>query len=250
MSWLETGSEHFTARHDDADAAGAAWVLRQLEDTRARLAERFPSVPTDEVAVILHGAVAQLHAAQPLLPVELRLSAPAARRYVVGRASRHEIHMLSPRLLSDRASQLGESKDMLRLTPAALYARLAVMALNPRLRGPRSVRWTWLTTGAAEFFAGRVRFARPAIRRRLHEGVAPSFPPAPRDALLLGGTVVDLLAREQGEGRAMSLLLDAGRRGGPGPADALVDAFDGRALRHTEGTWRAHLARTAGRPDR
>lgn len=250
MAWLETGSAHFSARHDDADARGAGHVLRLLEDTRARLAERFPTVPDDPVAVILHGSVAQLHAAQPMLAVETRLSAPAARRYVVGRAARHEIHMLSPRLLAERASGLPESRDMLRLAPAALYARLVVTTLNPRLRGPRGVRWTWLATGAAEFFTGRVRHARPAIRRRLHEGSPPAFPPAPADALLLGGTVVDLLAREQGESAALSLLLDAGRRGGPSPADALVAAFDGRALRHSEGTWRAHLSRTAGRPDR
>lgn len=247
MSWLESASQHFTARHDDADAAGAAWVLRQLEDTRARLAERFPSVPGEEVAVVLHGSLAQLHAAQPLVAAQLRLSAPAARRYVVGRAGRREIHLLSPRLLSERASELAESKDMLRLAPAALYTRLVLTAVNLRLRGPRGVRWAWLATGAAEFFAGRVRFARPAIRRRLHEGAPPAFPPAPRDALLLAGTVVDLLAREQGEAAAIAFVLEAGR--GPGPADALVDAFDGRALRHTEGTWRAHLARVAGRPN-
>jgi hypothetical protein len=104
--------------------------------------------------------------------------------------------------------------------------------------------------GAAEHLVGRVRHARPAIRRRLHEGAPPAFPPAPRDALLLGGTVVDLLAREQGEQAALSLMLDAGRRGGAGPEDALVEAFDGRALRHTEGTWRAHLSTAGRRPDR
>lgn len=61
--------------------------------------------------------------------------------------------------------------------------------------------------------------------------------------LLLGGSVVDLLAREEGESAVVSLLLGAGR--GAGPGDALVGAFAGRALRHTEGTWRAHLARIA-----
>ncbi len=202
------------------------------------------------MAVVLHGTAAQLHAAQPLVPVEIRLSAPAARRYVVGRAARREIHLLSPRLLAERASALPESKDMLRLAPAALYARLVVTTLNPRLRGPRAMRWAWLATGAAELLTGRVRFARPAIRRRLHEGRPPAFPPAARDALLLGGTVVDLVAREQGEAAALSLVLGAGRRGGPGPDEALVEAFDGRALRQTEGTWRAHLARVAGRADR
>jgi hypothetical protein len=206
-------------------------------------------VPSDPVDVVLHPTLAQLHAAQPLVPVELRLTAPAARRYVVGRAGRHDVHLLSPRILKERASGVPESKDMLRLAPAALYARLVVTTLNPRLRGPRASRWAWLTTGAAEYLVGRVRFARPAIRRRLHEGRPPAFPPAPGDALLLGGTVVDLLAREQGEAAMLSLVLSAAQRGGPSPADALVEAFDGRALRHTEGTWRAHLARIAGRRD-
>ena len=32
-----------------------------------------------------------------------------------------------------------------------------------------------------------------------------------------------------------------------GPREALVAAFHGRAIVHTEGTWRAHLARMAER---
>jgi hypothetical protein len=42
-------------RHDDADARAAAYVLRLLEETRARLSERFPTLPDDPVAVVLHG---------------------------------------------------------------------------------------------------------------------------------------------------------------------------------------------------
>jgi hypothetical protein len=244
MPWEETVSDHFVARHGSADAAGAVEVLELLEDTRARLAERLRTLPGAEIAVVLHDSTAQLHAAQPLMPLLVRATAPAARRYLVGRAGRDTIHVLSPRALRSRASNVEGSSDLLRLAPAALYARLVVGEANPRLRGVRAVRWAWLSEGASEWLSGRVRFARPAIARRLREGPPPAFPPAPRDALLLGGTLVDLLAREEGPDAALRLVDEAGR----GSArDALRQAFHGRPLHHTEGTWRAHLARIAGR---
>ena len=84
---------------------------------------------------------------------------------------------------------------------------------------------------------------RAAIARRLREGPEPEFPPGVRDAQLLGGTVFDLLAREEGEEACVWLAthLPAG-----GAREALVQAFQGRPLVHTEGTWRAHLGRLAG----
>ena len=67
---------------------------------------------------------------------------------------------------------------------------------------------------------------------------SPAFPPKPADALLLGGTVFDLLAREEGERAAV-----AAARGGP---DALLrDSFHGRGVRRTEDAWRSHLTRLA-----
>jgi hypothetical protein len=81
------------------------------------------------------------------------------------------------------------------------------------------------------------------IARRLREGRPPSFPPGRADAPLLAGTVFDLVAREQGEAAAVALACSPL---GDGPRDALERAFAGRALRHTEGTWRAQLQRTAG----
>ena len=102
--------------------------------------------------------------------------------------------------------------------------------------------WAWLQAGAAQWFSGQTAYARPAIARRLREGPEPDFPPGVRDAHLLGGTVFDLLAREEGEGACVHLACDLP----PGGADeALRRAFHGRPLRHTESTWRAHLARTA-----
>jgi hypothetical protein len=101
------------------------------------------------------------------------------------------------------------------------------------------LRWAWLLEGTARWFAGQTEHARPAIARRLREGARPSFPPAARDALLLGGTVIDLLAREQGEHAAARLACRLDPRG---PRAALVKAFGGRSFRHTEQAWRTHLA--------
>ncbi|HVL30916.1 MAG TPA: hypothetical protein VM299_01665 [Solirubrobacteraceae bacterium] len=72
---------------------------------------------------------------------------------------------------------------------------------------------------------------------RRHERLA-------RAAALLGGTVVDLVAREEGVETAVRFVCSLPRGG---PREALVSTFHGRAMVHTEGTWRAHLARMAGR---
>lgn len=252
MSWVETASDHFSARHSDQDTDGAVEVLRQLEDTRARLSERFPSLPEDEIAVVLHETQARLDVAQPVLPLVRRLTTPASRRYLVGWFAVETIHMLAPEELADRASKVPGSLEMLSLTPAALYTRLALSASNPALPPPwgprrlrRELRWAWLTWGASQFFSRQIVHARPAIARRLREGTPPSFPPDLRDAHLLGGTVIDLLAREEGEQAAVALTVSAGST--QSPLEALRGAFHGRDLRHTEGTWRAHLSRLAGK---
>jgi hypothetical protein len=187
--------------------------------------------------------------ARPSVPVAWALTAPAARRYVAGWASRHELHMLTPQVLAQRASNVPGSREMLALTPVALYARQLIAASNQDLarrrgplRWPLQVRWAWLLDGAARWFAGQTEHARPAIARRLREGSNPSFPPAMKDATLLGGTVVDLLAAEEGDQAAVEL---ASRLDPGGPDVALRKAFRGRSLAHTEGAWRTHLSRLA-----
>lgn len=224
--------------------------MELLEGTRERLAEAFPVLP-DHVAVIIHGGPFQLALAQPYIPIMRRLTAPAARRYLVGWFQHDEIHVLAPRVLTARASSVPGSKEMNLLSPAALYTQLAIGANSSKLPPPfrpgsfvRYVRWAWLAAGAAQYFSGQTAFARPAIARRLREGPEPGFPPGVRDAQLLGGTVVDLIAREQGERTAADLAVGLHS---DGPRAALVDVFSGRPLAHTERTWRAHLARLAAR---
>ena len=247
-SWAETSSPAFRARHTDADADDVVGLLAMLEGARERVAGALQQAPSG-IDVVVHSSTAQLSLAQPVVPLLRRLTAPAARRYVAGWFTAREIHVLAPRLLAERASSVPGSRDMLMLTPAALYTQLAVGLANPGLPPPlrpgalrRIVPWAWLALGAGQWLSGQTAHARPAITRRLREGPRPAFPPGVRDAWLLGGSVLDLLAREEGERAVVRLALEP-----PGdPRRALERAFGGRALVHSEGAWRSHLARLAG----
>jgi hypothetical protein len=248
VPWVETTSPNFSARHELRDEDDVAGVLELLEDTRERLAETFTTRP-GETTVVVHGSPASLALAQPYLPLLQRLTAPASRRYLAGWTTARELHLLAPRRLEARASNVPGSREMALLAPAGLYAQMLVGNTNPRLAPPwrpratlRTVRWAWLALGAGQYFGGQTSYARPAVGRRLREGGEPSFPPGVRDAALLGGTVLDLLARERGE-EAVVDLVRALHPDGPGAA--LEQAF-GRDLVHTGGVWRAHLATMGG----
>jgi hypothetical protein len=250
VPWVETISPHFAARHELVDDDDVAGVLELLEGTRERLGPVFAALP-DEVEVIVHGSDAALAAAQPYLPLLRRMVAPPTRRYLVGWFGAGSIHVLAPRALIAHASAVPDSREMNLLAPAALYTQLVVGLNNPRLPPPfrvgsfaRYVRWAWLQAGAGQWFSGQTAFARPAIARRLREGPKPEFPPGVRDAHVLGGSLFDLLALEEGE-RACVKLATRVPAGGTDAAEALRAAFHGRPLRHTEAAWRSHLTRMA-----
>ena len=239
MAWLETASDTFVARHDERDTEDAERVLAQLEYARPRLQRRL-GVEAGELAVVLHPTSAQLDVAQPWLPLQRARTASAARRYVVGRVADEELHVLAPRVLAARASNVEGSLELLMLAPTALFAK-RLLTPERRRRGRRGAanEVPWRLEGAAQFFSGQTRHVRPAVVLRTHDGPKPSFPPSRRDALLLGGTVFDLLAREEGEDACVELAR------APDPAQALERAFHGRPLRQTEQAWRSHLARLA-----
>jgi len=250
-AWIESSSRNFVARHEERDEDAVGSVLGLLEDTRDRLGSVFATLPPGEVTVVLHASRLELDLAQPLLPVARRLTAPTARRYLAGWTGGSALHVLAPRLLAGRAANVEGSREMLLLTPAALYVQLVVAECNAALPPPWSARstlraskWAWLMAGTAQWFSGQTAHVGPAIARRLREGARPDFPPSLRDAGLLGGTVIDLIAREQGVERAVEL---ACAMAPGGPREALVAVFGGRAMVHSEGTWRAHLAGMAGR---
>ncbi|MFZ0090862.1 MAG: hypothetical protein WAL63_15235 [Solirubrobacteraceae bacterium] len=251
MTWTETVSASFRARHDSAAADDAHRVLQSLERARVYLEAFFPRAP-EEFTVVLHGGAGGLTLTNPLLPLAWLAAAPAARRYVVGWDGRRELHMLEPSVLRERASSVPGSQEMLEHSAACLYARRVIIANNrdlaplmPVLRIRRELRWAWLLEGAARWFGGQTDHARPAIARRLREGGQPSFPPGLRDATLLGGTVIDLLVRDSDPPGPRAAARLASRLHPDGPRAALAQAFRGRPLVQIESAWRAHLARVA-----
>ena len=117
-------------------------------------------------------------------------------------------------------------------------------ANNPDLPPPFSiarfrqyVRWAWLAEGASAWLSGQTPMFRAAIVRRMREGGRPEFPPAPSDAMLLGGTVFTLLERRRGRHVAAALATSPLERGALG---LIAEAFD-RPVPVVERIWREEL---------
>jgi hypothetical protein len=248
MAWIQTESLSFVARHEAEDSDCAQRTLDALEDLRLRLEERFDDVPAG-ITVIVHPTPGWLAAAHPFLPAARLAAASASRRYLAGWAMAHELHVLNDEYLDRRAA--GEdSLAALRGTAERLYVQIVVAANNRRLPPPwgprrflRYLRWTWLIEGAAQYFAGQVPLFRAAVSTRLRDRRAPGFPPSSRDAIILGGTVFDLLERERGPD-ACDVLAARLRR--DGPRASLELAFDAR-FREIERAWRDYLRKLSER---
>jgi len=254
VAWVQTESLSFTARHESIDEPTAQRVLDGLEELRLRLEDRFETVPGD-VTVIVHPTPAWLAAAHPFLPGARLAAAPAGRRYLAGWAMGSEIHVLN----DDHAERRAAGEDSLaalRGTAERLYVQIVLGQNNHRLPPPwgvrrfgRYLRWAWLIEGGAQYFAGQTLLFRPAVNRRMREGGRPTFPPSPRDAIILGGTVFDLLERLRGAAACERLVSRLHREGARGNLELAFDASIGEVERE----WRRHLrdlpARRAARAD-
>jgi hypothetical protein len=131
MTWVETESLSFTARHDTGDTSYAQRTLDRLEELRLRLEDRFDAAP-GEVTVVIHTNPAWLALAHPFLPAARWSAAPAGRRYLAGWAMSTELHVLNDPHMDRRAA--GEdSREALRGTAERLYAQLVIAANNPDL---------------------------------------------------------------------------------------------------------------------
>jgi hypothetical protein len=242
MAWVETESLSFLARHESTDEACAQRTLDRLEDLRLRLEERFAEAPGG-ITVIVHPSPAWLAAAHPFLPAARIAAAPGVRRYLAGWAMASELHILNDEHAERRAA--GEdSLAALLGTAERLYAQIVIAVNNERLPPPwgprrfgRYLRWAWLIEGGAQYFAGHAPLFRAAVNTRLRQGEPPAFPPSVRDAIILGGTVFDLLQRERGPD-ACEILVSRLRR--EGAERAIELAFDSR-FRHVEAEWRRYL---------
>lgn len=244
MAWVESVSPSFHARHESGDADDVAAVLEQLERTRDELDRVLPATP-GEIEVVFHGAAGRLDLARPGLAAVRRLDAPTSRPLRVGAVGPSRIDLLTPGARRARRAEAAAERS-----PSALYARLALTSVSGAFPPPatpgrvrRASRWAWLMEGGPAWLAGQAALTGRLLTRRLREPGPPPFPPSRADALLLGGTLLDLLARENGAAAALELALTKPS----GDARALLEAaFDGRPRRHTEAAWRTHLARLAG----
>jgi hypothetical protein len=143
-----------------------------------------------------------------------------------------------------------DSREALRGTAERLYAQLVIAANNPALppswtpgRFLRYLSWAWLVEGGAQYFARQTGLYRAAVIRRLREGARPSFPPSRRDAVILGGTIFDLLETERGP-EACERLVAGLRSGG---ADKTLEAAFQAPAGEIESAWRDYL-RVMARP--
>jgi hypothetical protein len=193
--------------------------------------------------VILHDNPAWLSAAHPLLPAVRWSAAPPARRYLAGWPMSGEIHTLTDPWM-ERRSAGEDSLRALRGTAERIYTQIVLAANNealPPMWTPRRfityLRWAWLIEGAAQYFTGQTPYFRAAVITRLREGDRPTFPPSRRDAVILGGTVFDLIDRHAGPDACVRM---ASRLHRQGPRGNLELAFEAR-MRDIERAWRSHL---------
>ncbi len=253
VAWVQTESLSFVARHETVDEPTAQRVLDRLEELRFELEERFENVPGG-ITVIVHPSGAWLAAAHPFLPAARLAAAPAGRRYLAGWAMAGEVHVLNDAHAERRAA--GEDSFAALLgTAERLYVQIVLGQNNDRIPPPwglrpfaRYLRWAWLIEGGAQYFAGQASLFRAAVSRRLREGGQPAFPPSARDAIILGGTVFDLLDRTRGPEACDRMVARLHREGAAGNLEMAFDA----SMSEIEREWRQYLrdlpARRAGLP--
>ena len=221
--------------------------------SRARGSRSASTTRPGELEVVLHSSVAQLDAAQPWLPARApphRARRAPLRRRLGGPARAARAVPAAARAPGVERRGLAGDADARAVGAARAPLRRrrppeAAAAAHARPRSPAGRAGRGWSRAPRSGSRARRATSRPAIARRLREGPPPTFPPSRADALLLGGTIFDLLAREEGDRACVTLAR------GPhpdGPIRALEIAFP-RSLRHTESAWRSHLAPSSAKAE-
>ena len=198
--------------------------MHVLETVAARL-EAHGLVLPPHPTIVVHPTAVSLGLAQPAFLFAQSLTESGGRRYLASWSSGATLHLIAPpRLLRGTAGHIS-MREALERAPACGLAHLALGHLNPGLSLHRALRrrqWLWLAWGAGQTLVGQVPMLASTIAVRRRERRALTLPPPARDAVVLGGSLVELVLRERGLTGLVALLRD--------PLPPSPEAWIGRAL--------------------
>ncbi len=184
--------------------------MHVLETVAARLEAHglvLPAHPT----IVFHPTAVSLGLAQPAFLLAQSLTESVGRRYLASWSSGSTLHLIAPRRLMRGTEGHISMREALERAPACGLAHLALGHLNPGLSLQRALRrrqWLWLAWGAGQTLVGQVPMLASTIAVRRRERRALTIPPPGRDAIVLGGSLVELVLRERGLTGLVALLRD------------------------------------------
>ncbi len=208
-TWTESNSTRFRVRFDDESRTEVEEVVHYLETLAARLEAHGLELP-DHPAIVVHPTAFSLGLAQPAFLAAQSFTESNGRKYLASWTAGSTLHLIAPGRLMRGTEGHITARDALERAPAVGLAHLALGNVNPQLSLHRAVRkraWFWLAWGAGQTLAGQVPALASTIAARRRERRALQLPPPARDAVALGGSVVELVRRDRGLTALVKLLL-------------------------------------------
>ncbi|MBJ7470908.1 MAG: hypothetical protein JHD16_06375 [Solirubrobacteraceae bacterium] len=239
-TWTESSSTRFRVRFDDEARTEVEELVHVLETVAARLEAHGLVIP-DHPTIVVHPTAFSLGMAQPAFLVAQSFTESNGRRYLASWTAGSTLHLIAPQRLTRGTEGHISMRDALERAPACGLAHLALGNVNPALSLHRAVRkraWFWLAWGAGQTLVGQVPMLASTIAARRRERRALVMPPHARDAVALGGSIVELVLRERGLTALVRLL----REPLPSrPQDWLHHALPGLGATERDVHWRMLL---------
>lgn len=199
-TWTESASNLFRVRFDDEARTEVEELVHILETYAVRL-EAHGLVLPPHPTVVVHPTAVSLSLAQPAYVAALGLTETHGRRYLASWTSGSTLHLISPERLRRGTENHISLRAAMERAPACGLAHMALGHANSGLSLQRALRsrgWFWLAWGAGQTLVGQVPTLASVIAVRRKERRALSLTPAMRDAVILGGSIVELVLRERG----------------------------------------------------
>jgi hypothetical protein len=209
-TWTESSSNLFRVRFDDESRTEVEEVVHVLETVAARL-EAHGLVLPDHPTIVVHPTAFSLGLAQPAFLFAQTLTESNGRRYLASWSSGSTLHLIAPTRLARGSEGHISMREALERAPACGLAHMALAHANPGLSLQRTLRkrdWLWLAWGAGQSLVGQVPMLASSIAVRRRERRSLAIPPPARDAVVLGGSLVELVLRERGLTGLVALLRD------------------------------------------